>query len=60
MRYWCVISQIIFASFYLLFTFCVKAYFKLPDWVDNWNDIPEEKDDDPPEVKALKVSSLYG
>jgi len=35
----------------------MKAYFALPDWVDDLNNIPEEKDDDPPGVKALKVSS---
>jgi hypothetical protein len=35
----------------------VKAYFALPDWVDDLNNIPEEKDDDPPCVKAFKVSS---
>ena len=35
----------------------MKAYFTLPDWVGDLNNIPEEKDDDPPGVKALKVSS---
>mmetsp|Transcript_20625 Transcript_20625/g.44801 ORF Transcript_20625/g.44801 Transcript_20625/m.44801 type:complete len:644 (+) Transcript_20625:229-2160(+) len=32
----------------------MTAYFKLPDWVDDFDNIPEEKDDDPSEVKALK------
>ena len=34
----------------------LKAYFKLPDWVEDWENIPEEKHDDPPDVKALKVN----
>jgi len=34
----------------------MTTYLKLPDWVDDWNNIPEEKEDDPIEVKALKVS----
>lgn len=32
----------------------MTAYFKLPDWFDDWDNIPEEKEDDPPDVKALK------
>lgn len=28
----------------------------LPDWVDDLNIIPEEKDDDQPDAKALEVS----
>ncbi|KAL7541820.1 hypothetical protein ACHAXR_012554 [Thalassiosira sp. AJA248-18] len=32
----------------------MTAYFKLPDWMDDWNNIPEEKGDDPPDIKALK------
>jgi len=34
----------------------MTAYFKLPDWFDDWDNIPEEKEDDPPDVKALKVN----
>jgi hypothetical protein len=34
----------------------LKAYFTLPDWGDDLNIIPEEKDDDQPDVKALEVS----
>ena len=33
------------------------AYFKLPDWVTNFGSDLEEKDHDPPDVKALKVST---
>ena len=33
------------------------AYFKLPDWV-NFGSDHEEKDHDPPDVKALKVSTV--
>jgi len=32
----------------------MTAYFQLPEWVEDWNNIPEEKDDDPPDIKALK------
>jgi hypothetical protein len=32
---------------------------KLPSWFDDWNNIPEEKDDDDPEVKALKVCKTF-
>ena len=32
----------------------MTAYFKLPDWFDDWSNIPEEKEDDPEDVKALK------
>ena len=34
------------------------AYFKLPDWVTNFGSDLEEKDHDPPDVKALKVSTV--
>lgn len=33
----------------------LTVYFKLPDWFDDWDTVPEEKEDDPPDVKALKV-----
>ena len=35
-----------------------KAYFALPDWVDDWDNIPVEKTEDPPDVKAFKVRKL--
>ena len=32
----------------------LAAYLQMPDWFDDWDNIPEEKDDDPPDVKAFK------
>lgn len=32
----------------------ICAYFKLPDWVDNVTNVPAEKNEDPPDVVALK------
>lgn len=32
----------------------MTAYFQLPDWVDDLNNIPKETDEDASEVKALK------
>jgi len=37
----------------------ITVYFRLPEWFDDWNNIPEENDDDSPDVKAMKVSSLF-
>lgn len=36
----------------------LKAYFALPDWFDDWDNIPAEKHDDPPDIKAFKVCIL--
>ena len=30
------------------------TYLQLPDWFDDWDNIPEETEDDPPDVKAFK------
>ncbi|KAL3796014.1 hypothetical protein HJC23_013071 [Cyclotella cryptica] len=32
----------------------MTVYLKLPSWFDDWNNIPEETDNDEPEVLALK------
>ena len=32
----------------------LTSYLQLPDWFDDWDNIPEEKEDDPPDVKAFK------
>ncbi len=33
----------------------LQAYFQLPDWFDDWNNIPAERIDDPPDIRAFKV-----
>ncbi len=33
----------------------IIVYFKLPDWVNDWEDSLVEKEGDPLDVKALKV-----
>ena len=30
------------------------TYLQLPDWFDDWDNIPEEREDDPPDMKAFK------
>ena len=30
------------------------TYLQMPDWFDDWDNIPEEREDDPPDVKAFK------
>ena len=30
------------------------TYLQLPDWFDDWDNIPKETEDDPPDVKAFK------
>jgi len=32
----------------------LTSYLQMPDWFDDWDNIPEEMEDDPPDVKALK------
>ena len=32
----------------------LASYLQLPDWFDDWDNIPEETEDDPPDVKAFK------
>lgn len=32
----------------------LTTYLQLPDWFDDWDNIPDEKDDDPQDVKAFK------
>lgn len=43
-------------NFFFIMHPWLKAYFTLPDWGDDLNIIPEEKDDDQPDAKALEVS----
>ena len=34
----------------------LQAYFKMPDWIPkDLSEMPKETEDDPPDVKALKV-----
>jgi hypothetical protein len=35
-----------------------QKYMKLPRWFGDWSNIPEEKDEDSPDVKAMKVFEL--
>eukprot|EP00956_Cyclotella_meneghiniana_P004494 scaffold5541_cov43-Cyclotella_meneghiniana.AAC.7 len=35
----------------------MTVYLKLPKWFDDWDNIPEEKDDDTSDIKAFKVCS---
>jgi len=30
------------------------SYLQMPDWFDDWDNIPEETEDDPPDIKAFK------
>ena len=32
----------------------LTSYLQLPDWFDDWDNIPDEKEDDPPDIKAFK------
>ena len=57
-RYIIITCKLLFTHSPIFCTRCPKAYFKLPDWFDDWDNIPNEKDDDPHDVKAVKVMYL--
>merc|ERR1719393_647724 len=32
----------------------MTVYFKMPKWVEDWSNLPDEAEDDPPDIRALK------